>query len=130
MNTLVKVGVASALALGYVSAHAGAVVPSSSSPGNIFLFADVISGGNVIDSFAADTTVSVNSATGVSGHLANNQVLFAADSNLTSLLNVLATTPGATLEWAVMGGGGASDASGNLQFVTTANTTATTTAAE
>jgi hypothetical protein len=91
MKTLVKVGVASALALGYVTAHAGAVIPSSSNPGDVFLFADVVSGGTVIGAFAADTTVTVNGALGQQA--------------------------GNTIQWAVMGGGG--QPSGALQFVTT-----------
>jgi hypothetical protein len=119
MNTLVKVGVASALALGYVSAHAGAVIPSSSSPGDVFLFADVVnSSGSVISAFAADTTITVNNTTGVTGTLTNGQTLYAATANLTSLI-ALSQQTGNKLQWAVIGGGGATDASGALQFVTT-----------
>jgi hypothetical protein len=118
MNTLVKIGVASALTLGYVTAHAGAVVPSSSSPGDVFLFVDVISGGSVISAFAADTTVTVNNTTGVTGTLANGQTLYGASTNLQSIL-ALGAQAGNTLQWSVMGGGGTSDGSGALQFVTT-----------
>jgi len=121
MNSLVKIGVASALAMGYVSAHAGAVVPSSSNPGDIFLFADVISsGGSVIGAFAADTTVTVNGATGVSGSLTNGQSLYGSTANLASLI-ALGSQAGNTIQWAVMGGGG--QPSGSLQFVTTDNQT-------
>jgi hypothetical protein len=116
MNTLVKMGVASALALGYVSAHAGAVIPTSSNPGDVFLFADVISGGSVISAFAADTTVTVNGATGVSGSLTNGQTLYGPSTNLASLI-ALGSQAGNTIQWAVMGGGG--ETSGALQFVTT-----------
>jgi hypothetical protein len=117
MNTLAKIGVASALAMGYVSAHAGAVVPTSSNPGNVFLFADVInSSGSIISAFGADTTISVNNATGVTGSLTNGQTLYGATTNLTSLLSLGAQT-GNKVEWTVMGGG--SEASGSLQFVTT-----------
>ena len=116
MNTLVKVGVASALALGYVTAHAGAVIPSSSNPGDVFLFADVISGGSVIGAFAADTTVTVNGATGVTGNLTNGQTLYGSTTNLASLIS-LGQQAGNTIQWAVMGGGG--QPSGALQFVTT-----------
>jgi hypothetical protein len=117
MNTLVKMGVASALALGYVSAHAGAVIPTSSNPGNVLLFADVInSSGAVISAFAADTTVSVNGATGVSGNLTNGQTLYGATTNLSSLIT-LGQAAGNKIEWAVMGGGG--EPSGTLQFITT-----------
>jgi hypothetical protein len=117
MNTLVKVGVASALAMGYVTAHAGAVVPSSSNPGDVFLFADVISGGSVIGAFAADTTITVNGATGVSGNLTNGQTLYGSTTNLASLI-ALGSQNGNTIEWAVMGGGG-QPSTNSLQFVTT-----------
>jgi hypothetical protein len=118
MNTLVKIGVAGALALGYVSAHAGAVIPSSSNPGNVFLFADVInSSGSVISAFGADTTVTVNGATGVSGNLTNGQVLYGATANLSSLIT-LSQQAGNTLQWTVMGGGGQSGTN-VLNFVTT-----------
>ena len=117
MNTLAKIGVASALAMGYVSAHAGAVVPTSSNPGNVFLFADVInSSGSIISAFGADTTISVNNATGVTGNLTNGQTLYGATTNLTSLI-ALGSQTGNTVSWTVMGGG--SEASGALQFVTT-----------
>jgi len=113
MNNLVKAGIAGALALGYVSAHAGAVIPSSSNPGDVFLFADVVSGGSVVAAFAADTTVTVNAATGGTAF----GTLYAVDGNLTSLL--AANTAGTTLQWAVMGGGGDSNQDGGLKFVTT-----------
>ena len=117
MNTLAKVGVASALAMGYVSAHAGAVVPTSSNPGNVYLFADVInSSGSVISAFGADTTISVNGATGVSGNLTNGQTMYGSTTNLASLI-ALGSQTGNTVQWTVMGGG--SEASGALQFVTT-----------
>ena len=116
MNSLAKIGVASALALGYATAHAGAVIPSSSNPGDVFLFADVISGGQVIGAFAADTTVTVNGATGVSGNLTNGQTIYGSTANLASLI-ALGSQAGNTIQWAVMGGG--SQPSGALQFVTT-----------
>jgi hypothetical protein len=118
MNTLAKIGVASALAMGYVSAHAGAVVPSSSNPGDVFLFADVInSSGKVIGAFAADTTVTVNNSTGVTGSLTNGQSLYGSTTNLASLIS-LGSQAGNTIQWAVMGGGGQSGTN-SLQFVTT-----------
>jgi ribosome-associated protein YbcJ (S4-like RNA binding protein) len=86
MNTLLKVSVAGALALGYVSAHAAAVVPSISNPGDVFLFADVISGGSVIKAYAADTTVSINNTIGVTGTLTPGSTVYSADSNLSQLL--------------------------------------------
>jgi hypothetical protein len=119
MNTLAKIGVAGALAMGYVSAHAGAVVPSSSNPGDVFLFADVINAsGSVISAFGADTTISVNNATGVTGNLTNGQTLYGASTNLASLIS-LGSQAGNTVSWTVMGGG--SQVSGALQFVTTDN---------
>jgi hypothetical protein len=118
MNTLVKVGVASALALGYVSAHAAAVIPSSSNPGDVLLFADVLnSSGAVIAAFAADTTITVNGATGVSGNLTNGQVLYGSTTNLQSLIT-LGSQTGNSIQWAVMGGGGEAGTN-TLQFVTT-----------
>jgi hypothetical protein len=117
MNTLAKIGVASALAMGYVTAHAGAVLPSSSNPGDVFLFADVISGGSVIGAFAADTTVTVNGATGVTGNLTNGQTLYGSTTNLASLI-ALGSQAGNTIQWAVMGGGG-QQTTNTLQFVTT-----------
>jgi len=118
MNTLVKIGVASALTLGYVTAHAAAVIPSSSNPGDGFLFVDVVSGGSVISAFAADTTVTVNNTTGVTGTLANGQTLYGASTNLQTIL-ALGQQAGNTLQWSVIGGGGTTDQSGALQFVTT-----------
>jgi hypothetical protein len=124
MNSLVKIGVASALALGYVSAHAGAVIPSSSATGDVFLFADVVSStGSVISAFAADTTVTVDSVNGTSGHLANGQTVYAADANLAALI-ALGSQAGNTIQWAVMGGGG--DPSGALHFLTTDTATTLT----
>jgi hypothetical protein len=118
MNTLVKVGVAGALALGYVSAHAGAVIPSSSNPGDVFLFADVVnSSGSVISAFGADTAITVNGATGVSGNLTNGQTLYGATTNLSSLI-ALSQQSGNKLQWAVMGGGGQAGTN-VLNFVTT-----------
>jgi hypothetical protein len=113
MNNFLKISVAGALALGYVSAHAGAVVPTSSNPGDVFLFADVISGGNVVKAFAADTTVSVNSATGGTAF----GTLYAIDGNLSSL--IAANTAGTTLQWAVIGGGGDSNGDQGYTYVTT-----------
>jgi len=111
MNNIAKVSVAGALALGYVTAHAAAVIPTSSSAGNIFLFADVISGGKVIDAFAADTTVGVDATTSSPTFGA----LYAVDGNLSGL--IAANTAGTTLQWAVMGGGGHTD--GSISMITT-----------
>jgi hypothetical protein len=114
MNNLLKAGVAGALALGYVSAHAGAVIPSSYNTGDVFLFADVISGGSVIKAFAADTTVTVDNATGGTAF----GTLYATTGNLSALLTAAQAT-GATLQWTVMGGGGDTNGDLGLTFVTT-----------
>jgi hypothetical protein len=118
MNNFIKVGVAGALALGYVSAHAGAVIPSSSNTGDVFLFADVIQGGSVTAAFAADTTVKVDNVTGGTAF----GTLYATDGNLSTLLSD-AQASGASLQWAVVGGGGHSD--GSLSFVSTVNNLST-----
>jgi hypothetical protein len=115
MNTLAKIGVAGALAMGYVTAHAGAVVPTSSNPGNVYLFADVVnSSGAVISAFGADTTVSM---TGITTSLVNGQTLYGSTTNLASLI-ALGSQAGNTIQWTVMGGGFV-DSNSALSFVTT-----------
>jgi hypothetical protein len=113
MNSLLKLSVGSVLALGYVTAHASTTVPSSYNTGTIYLFADVISGGSVVKAFAGDTTVKVDSATGGAAF----GTLFTADANFQAL--VAANTAGTTLQWAVMGGGGDTNADGGLTYLTT-----------
>jgi len=101
MNTIAKVSVASALALGYVSANASVVVPTSTNPSgtDVMLFAEVVSGTTVKGSYAGDTQVSA-SATLTSSNLSDST---GSDSALASLIS-LGQSMGNTIEWAVMGG--------------------------
>ncbi len=100
MNTIAKLGVAGALSLSYVSAHAAFVSPTSTSPGDVLLFAEVLnSSGAVIGSYAGDTGVAVSSG------VTSASISASSDANLQSLLT-LGAGAGNTIEWAVMGGGG------------------------
>ena len=69
MNTFIKVGAAGVLALSYASAHAGIIASkSSSTPGDLLLFADVISStGSVVGYYVGDTSVGVGGASPASG---------------------------------------------------------------
>jgi hypothetical protein len=99
MNTIAKVSVAGALALGYVSANAAVVVPGSSGPSgtDVMLFAEVVSGTTVLGSYAGDTQVAVGSSlTGLSQSAST-------DTPLSQLLT-LGQSSGNTIEWGVMGG--------------------------
>jgi hypothetical protein len=99
MNTIVKVSVAGALALGYVSANASVVVPgSSSASSDVMLFAEVVSGTTIKGSYAGDTQVSA-SATLTSSNLSDKT---ATDSALSSLIS-LGMSAGNTIEWGVLG---------------------------
>jgi hypothetical protein len=62
MNTIVKIGVASALAFGYASAHAAISQPATGSS-DLILFAEIINSttGNVVASYARDTGISIDS---------------------------------------------------------------------
>lgn len=99
MNTIAKVSVAGALALGYVSANAGVVVPTSSGPSgsDIMLFAEVVSGTTVKGSYAGDTQVAVSSSPGSFTDSTST------DSALASLIS-LGQSAGNTIEWGIMGG--------------------------
>jgi hypothetical protein len=109
MNTIAKLGVAGALSLSYVSAHAAFVSPTSTSPGDVLLFAEVLnSSGSVIGSYAADTTVAVSSS------ITSIAISAATDANLQSLLT-LGAGAGNSIKWAVMGGGGI-DPVGSTQY--------------
>ena len=98
MNSLIKIGVAGALALGgSVAAHASIVVPTSSgSTGDLVLFADVFNGTTLVTSYVGDTNISVDSVG--SG---TNPGTF-TDSNLNTLL--ASATAGTTVQWALEGG--------------------------
>jgi len=104
MNTIVKLSVAGALSMGYVSAHAAIATPGSSSyTGDALLFAEVLnSSGSVIGSYAGDTGVSISSLVGKT--VASGTTY--TDSNLATLLSqgTAGAAAGDTVEWAVIGG--------------------------
>jgi hypothetical protein len=122
MNTIAKLSVAGVLSLGYVSAHAAFVSPTSTSPGDVLLFAEVLnSSGSVIGSYAGDSGVAVTKS------LASGTLISASnDANLQQLIT-LGTTGTNTIEWAVEGGGGTNPngsagqygVTGNAAFLTT-----------
>ncbi|HEY2684637.1 MAG TPA: VPLPA-CTERM sorting domain-containing protein [Steroidobacteraceae bacterium] len=121
MNTLGKLGVAAALTMSYVSAHAALVGPTSTSPGDVLLFAEVLnSSGSIIGSYAGDTGTTVKN-----GLTSINSISASTDANLQSLLS-LGASSGNTIEWGVQGGGSFNSAgtanygnSGQAGFVTT-----------
>jgi hypothetical protein len=96
MNTTIKLGIASALSLGAVAAHAQ-IAANSSGASTVILFAEVVnSSGTAVASYAENTGVSVTSAyNGVT-------TLVAADANFSALLT--ADAAGDTLYWGVEGG--------------------------
>jgi hypothetical protein len=105
MNTIAKVGVASALAMGYVSAQASVVVPgNSSATTDIVLFAEVVSGyttqgtGTVVASYAGDTQIAVGGTIPTGSLIATS-----SDAALNSLITI-GQSAGNTIEWAVEGG--------------------------
>jgi len=122
MNTTIKLGMAGALALGAVAAHASIASPSSGSSDAI-LFAEVIntSTSAVVASYAGDTGVSVSAlAAGLTG----TTTVLGSDNNLSKLFT--ADAAGDTLVWAVEGGqytgsitAGNFGVKGNAQFITT-----------
>jgi hypothetical protein len=101
MNTIAKVSVASALALGYVSAHASGInVPGTTAASDVMLFAEVVSGTTVLGSYAGDTQVTVGNALPTS---TNGLISASSDANLATLIS-LGLSAGNTIEWGVMGG--------------------------
>jgi PEP-CTERM motif len=139
MNKILKLSVASALALGYATAHAQISQPSSGSS-DLVLFAEIInSSGSVVASYAGDTGISINSvlptaslnpsgstvpSTGFT-NISLGSIDVPANANMTSFLALDAS--GDSVEWAIEGGqytGSASAANfggvGNAKFVTTA----------
>ncbi len=138
MNKILKLSVASALALGYVTAHAQIAQPSTGSS-DLVLFAEIInSSGNVVGSYARDTGISINSVLPTASLAASGSttpaggfttislgsVNLAADANMTSFLALDAS--GDSVEWAIEGGqytGGTTAGNfggvGNAKFVTT-----------
>src|ERR1039458_5553582 len=100
MNTTMKLGVAGALALGAIAAHASIAQPSSGA-GDAILFANVVNaaGTAVVASYAGATGVSINTlAAGLSG---SNSVLV-GDANLAKLF--AADAAGDTIQFSVQGG--------------------------
>jgi hypothetical protein len=117
MNTIVKIGVASALAFGYASAHAAISQPATGSS-DLILFAEIINSttGNVVASYARDTGISIDSvfpnaslqASGTvvpAGGFTNinlSGINVAADANMTAFL--AQDTGSNVLEWSVQAG--------------------------
>jgi len=101
MNTIAKVSVAGALALGYVSANAAVAVPTNSGSGatDVMLFAEVVSGTTIEGSYAGDTKVTVGT-TLTSSNLTDST---SSDTALATLIN-LGQQTGNTIEWGIMGG--------------------------
>jgi hypothetical protein len=113
MNTIYKVGAASLLALGYASAHAGITASkSSSTPGDLLLFAEVVQGTTVEGYYVGDTKVAVGGLNPASNLTNGSLIQTSGDVNLNTLLSLTGT-----LEWAVEGGG--FDSSFNASVLTT-----------
>src|SRR5450631_1864201 len=126
MNTFLKVGAAGVLALSYASAHAGIIgAKSSSTPGDLLLFAEVVSSTNTpVAYYVGDTTVSVGGLNPASGLSTGALISTSTDTKLSALL--AANVAGTTLEWAVIGGG--YDSSFNVSALTTLTNAAAVTA--
>jgi hypothetical protein len=118
MNTIVKIGVASALAFGYASAHAAISQPATGSS-DLILFAEIVNttSGNVVASYARDTGISIDSvfpsgslqapatavpATGFTNIQLPAGISVAADANMSAFL--AQDTAGNVLEWSVQAG--------------------------
>jgi hypothetical protein len=119
MNTIVKIGVASALAFGYASAHAAISQPATGSS-DLILFAEIINSttGSVVSSYARDTGISIDSvfpsgslnpsgtavplSTGFTNISLPSGINVAADANMTAFL--AQDTTGNVLEWSVQAG--------------------------
>jgi hypothetical protein len=113
---LIKLGVAGSLALGSLAAQASIVVPSSSTPGDLVLFAEIFNGSTLVATYAGDTGVSVTSVTG--GTLASGTKF--SDANLVSFLSQ--ATAGTTVDWMVGGAGGLSGGSPSYGVTSTGGT--------
>jgi hypothetical protein len=116
MKNLIKLGVAGVLALsGTMAAHAAVVVPTSSNPGNVLLFADVFnSSGTLVDAYAGDTGIAVTSIGG------GTKPSTFTDSNLNTLLGAAS---GNTVIWAIEGGGGLTGTTNPYIVASNSNTT-------
>ncbi len=98
MNTILKLTVGGALALGAVSANAAIGTPTNGSSDAI-LFGEVLNGSSVVASYAGDTGISItNLANGTN----TTTLALSGDANLSALFN--ADAAGDTLYWAVEGG--------------------------
>jgi hypothetical protein len=136
MNKILKLSVASALALGYATAHAQIALPSTGSS-DLVLFAEIInSSGSVVASYAGDTGVSINSVlptaslaasgatvpTGGFTNISLGTIDVGPNANMTAFLAQNAT--GDSVEWAIEGGQYTSTTTfgtvGSAKFVTTA----------
>jgi hypothetical protein len=96
MNTTIKLGIASALSLGALGAHAQ-VAGNGTGASTVILFAEVVNtAGAAVASYAENTGVSVTSAYG------GVTTFVAADANFSALL--AADASGDTLFWGVEGG--------------------------
>lgn len=129
MNTVLKVGAASALTLAGVAAHASIASPSTGSSDAI-LFAEVqnSAGTAAIASYAGDTGVSITAL--AAGGVA--KTVLGSDSNLAKLFAADNTAAGDTIVWAVLGGQYAGNnatsspyTAAGMQFLTTTLTDST-----
>jgi hypothetical protein len=99
MNTIVKLGVASAMAFGAVAAHASISLPSSGSS-DLLLFAEVVNGSSVIASYGGDTGVAMPAWNGT----LTTQTTNTSDAALSALFAADNTVAGDSIIYAVMGG--------------------------
>jgi hypothetical protein len=97
MNTIVKLGVASAMAFGAVAAHATIAQPSTGAS-DLVLFAEVVNGSTVVASYGGDTGIATPAYNGSLTSTTTNS----SDAALSALFAADAT--GDTVIWAVMGG--------------------------
>ena len=105
MNPILKASIAGALTLGAVSAHAAFTLPTTSNPGDLVLFAEVLnSSGHVVGSYAGDTNIAVLGGA-TQAAISGNQTASMNDGtgNLASLLALDTGTN--TLVWSIEGGG-------------------------
>jgi hypothetical protein len=124
MNTIAKIGAAGVLALGAVAAHASISQPSTGAS-DLILFAEVVSSSNtVVASYAADTGISIATATG--GSL-TSQTILGSDANLAALFAADGT--GDSIVWGLEGGTFIGSAgTGTAAFGTAGDTSFVTTA--
>jgi hypothetical protein len=116
MNKLIKLGVAGGLALGSLAAQASITVPSSSTPGDMLLFADIFNGTTLVATYVGDTGVSVTSL--VNGTLTAPKSF--EDGNLATFL--AQATTGTTVDWMVGGAGGLNAGSPSYAVTSTGGT--------